>query len=79
MEGGDANWKHWKTYVNCLIEYDTPKVVTVRNVPLGILRIVVHLIVITFIFAYQMWYVRGYQEFTGIESSVTTKVKGSST
>lgn len=57
-------------------EYETPKVVTIQNVPLGILRLCLQMLVIGFVVLYQLWYARGYQEFAEVESSVTTKVKG---
>ena len=57
-------------------EYETPKVVTVQNVPLGILRLLLQTAVIAFVVIYQLWYARGYQEFAEVEASVTTKVKG---
>ena len=57
-------------------EYETPKVVTVQNVPLGILRILLQTAVIAFVVIYQLWYARGYQEFAEVEASITTKVKG---
>ena len=60
-------------------EYDTPKVVNVRNVPMGILRLVLHTGCISFVVLYQLWYARGYQEFGDVESSLTTKIKGFST
>ena len=60
-------------------EYETPKVITVQNVPLGILRIVLHTVGISFIVFYQLWYARGYQEFAVVETSLTVKIKGIST
>ena len=57
-------------------EYETPKVVTVKNIPLGILRLLLQVVVIVFVVFYQLWYARGYQEFAEVEASVTTKVKG---
>ena len=57
-------------------EYETPKVVTVQNVPLGILRLLLQTAVIAFVVIYQLWYAQGYQEFAEVEASVTTKVKG---
>ena len=59
-----------------LFEYQTPKVVTVTNIPLGILKTSVHLGIIIFVIIYNIWYARGYQQFIDIETSVTTKVKG---
>ena len=58
---------------------ETSKVVRVRNVPLGILRLTLQTTVISFILVYQLWYARGYQEFAEVETSLTTKVKGHST
>ena len=60
-------------------EYETPKVVTVKNVPMGILRLIVHNVVITFVVVYQLWWARGYQAFGEVETSITTKIKGFST
>ena len=60
----------------CFFEYETPKVVTVKNVPMGILRLIVHTVVITFVVLYQLWWARGYQAFGEVEASITTKVKG---
>ena len=61
---------------SCFFEYETPKVITVKNVPMGILRLVLHTVCIGFILIYQLWYARGYQEFTEVETSLTTKIKG---
>ena len=61
-----------------LFENETTKVVKVKNVPLGILRIIVHSIVVAFVIVYELWYARGYQEFAIVETSLTTKVKGHS-
>merc|ERR1719471_1221726 len=59
-----------------LIEYETPKVVTVHNVSIGILRRSLQLFVVLYVGLYQLWYAQGYQEFSSVESSTTTKVKG---
>ena len=61
---------------DCFFEYETPKVITVKNVPMGILRLVLQTLVISFVTVYQLWYARGYQEFGEVEASVTTKLKG---
>ena len=61
---------------SCFFEYETPKVITVKNVPMGILRLLLHTIIISFIAIFQLWYSRGYQTFLDVEASVTTKVKG---
>ena len=60
----------------CFFEYETPKVVTVKNVPMGLLRLIVHNVVIIFVVVYQLWWARGYQAFGEVEASITTKVKG---
>ncbi len=57
-------------------EYETPKVVTVQNVPLGILRLLLQTAVVAFVVVYQLWYAKGYQEFAEVEASITTKMKG---
>ena len=63
-------------FCSVFFEYETPKVITVKNVPLGILRIVLHTVGISFIVFYQLWYARGYQEFAVVETSLTVKIKG---
>ena len=57
-------------------EYETPKLVTIQSVPLGILRLILQTLVLVFVFAYQLWYSQGYQVFTEGETCVITKVKG---
>ena len=58
---------------------ETAKVVTVKNVPLGILRLIVNLVLLVFVVVYEFWYSRGYQTFTEIQTSLTIKVKGIAT
>ena len=57
-------------------EYELPKVVTVPNKPLGILKAFLHLLCLSFVILYQLCYCRGYQEFGDVEASLTTKIKG---
>ena len=57
-----------------MIEYETPKVVTVQNPSIGLLRRGLQLGVVLYVGLYQLWYAQGYQEFADVESSVTTKV-----
>ena len=52
--------------------------VTVHNPGIGLLRRSLQLGVVLYVGLYQLWYAQGYQQFSGIESSVTTKVKGHS-
>ena len=70
-----SNWSLGGICSGCF-EYETPKVITVQNVPMGILRIVLHMVGISFIVLYQLCYARGYQEFAVVESSLTVKIKG---
>ena len=58
---------------------ETPKVVAVKSVPLGVLRIVLNISLVAFVFVYEFWYARGYQNFIEVHSSTTVKVKGLST
>ena len=60
--------------MNQLIEYETPKVVTVHNPIIGLLRRALQLGVVLYVCLYQLWYAQGYQQFAVMESSVTTKV-----
>ena len=79
MAGGSSSGANRATangLCSCFFEYETPKVITVKNVPMGILRLVLQTIVIGFIVVFQLWYSRGYQTFLDVEASVTTKVKG---
>ena len=57
-----------------LFEYETPRVVTIHHIPLGILRLVLQTSVFAFVLLYQLWYSKGYQSFDIVASSVTTKV-----
>ena len=66
----------WHDNFFSLFEYETPKVVTVHKLPLGIFRRLLQLAIISFVVLYQLWYMKGYQEFADVEASVTTKVKG---
>ena len=59
-----------------LFQYETPKVITVKNVPMGILRLILQTSVVAFVVMYQLWYARGYQTFLEVDASVRTKVKG---
>ena len=59
-----------------IFAYETPKCITVKNVPMGILRLILQTVMIVFVVLYQLWWARGYQEFDAVEASVTTKVKG---
>ena len=76
MTGGSTISENCGTLCSYIFEYKTPKLVIVRSVPLGILRIVLAILLISFILSYKLWYARGYQEFADVESTLTTKIKG---
>ena len=62
-----------------LFEYETPKVIRVQSIPLGILRVLLKILVVVFVIAYELWHCRGYQKFTSVESCCSTKIKGYAT
>ena len=70
----NSNVMSWARGPNCLCEYETPRVVTVRHIPLGILKLVMQISVLAFVLVFQLWHAKGYQTFAQVESSVTTKV-----
>ena len=74
--GKNTSKTTWHNNFFSLFEYETPKVVTVHKLPLGIFRRLLQLAIISFVVLYQLWYMKGYQEFADVEASVTTKVKG---
>lgn len=59
-----------------LFEYYTPKIVLIKNRKVGVLNRLVQLAIISYIIGFAIIYNKGYQDFSPIESSVTTKVKG---
>ena len=59
-----------------VFEYETPKVITVKNVTMGILRLILQTSVIAFVVLYQLWYARGYQTFLEVDNCERNKVKG---
>ncbi|XP_015906759.2 P2X purinoceptor 4 [Parasteatoda tepidariorum] len=65
-----------KTIFLSLFEYYTPKIVLIKNKKVGVLNRVVQLSIISYIIGYAIIWNKGYQDFSTIESSVTTKVKG---
>eukprot|EP00095_Tigriopus_kingsejongensis_P001653 snap_masked-scaffold801_size95070-processed-gene-0.12 protein:Tk01653 transcript:snap_masked-scaffold801_size95070-processed-gene-0.12-mRNA-1 annotation:"hypothetical protein DAPPUDRAFT_206200" len=60
------------------IEYETPRLVKVHNVYLGLVIRVSQILVFSYVISYAILYERGYQEFGQVESSVTVKLKGTS-
>ena len=71
---GMGSWVKWARGPTCLCEYETPRVVTVRHIPLRILKLMMQICVLAFVLVFQLWHTKGYQTFTQVESSVTTKV-----
>ena len=65
------------TIVSSLWECTTTKEVKVTSVPLGLLRIALQIVCFLFVFLYQLWISRGYQEFGMLQDqSVLIKIKG---
>ena len=65
--------KFWNSF-GFIFEYQTPRVVTLRHYKLGIFRLILQSCILAFIFIFQLWYKKGYQSFSDVEASVTTKV-----
>merc|ERR1712141_282820 len=59
----NSNVMSWARGPNCLCEYETPRVVTVRHIPLGILKLVMQISVLAFVLVFQLWHAKGYQTF----------------
>ncbi|XP_032239188.2 P2X purinoceptor 4 isoform X2 [Nematostella vectensis] len=59
-----------------LFEYDTEKIVHIKNKKIGIINRVIQLVIIAYIIGFVIVYKKGYQEFESPYSSVTTKLKG---
>ena len=64
----------WIRGTSYLCEYETPRVVTVRHYPLGVLKLIMQISILVFVLGFQLWHEKGYQIFAPVESSVTTKV-----
>lgn len=59
-----------------LFSYETPKIVHIRSRTVGVLSRFVQLAILGYIIGYVLVYKKGYQEFSDVESSATTKIKG---
>ncbi|XP_013779732.1 P2X purinoceptor 4-like [Limulus polyphemus] len=66
----------FKSIISEFFEYDTTKIVHIKSKKAGILNRIVQLIIIAYIVCFAVIYKKGYQDFSTLESSVTTKVKG---
>lgn len=62
--------------VESLFSYETPKIVQIKSIVIGIIGRLIQIIIIAYIIGFAIVYKKGYQEFSAVESSVTTKVKG---
>jgi cation transporter protein len=65
-----------QTLSAAVFEYDTVKLVHIRNQKIGFVYRLVQLAIIGYILGYVIIYKKGYQETDLLVSSVTTKVKG---
>ena len=61
-----------------MFQYKTRKYIKVKNIPMGIFRILVQTCFLVYLIGFQLWYCRGYQAFWNHKSSVTNKIKGCS-
>uniref|UniRef100_A0A1W7RA14 p2X purinoceptor 4 n=1 Tax=Hadrurus spadix TaxID=141984 RepID=A0A1W7RA14_9SCOR len=59
-----------------LFEYDTVKFITIKSRTVGLLSRFIQLVIIGYLIGYVIVWKKGYQEFSAVESAVTTKVKG---
>ena len=64
----------WCQFLGFIFEYQTPRVVTIRHFRLGVMRLILQLGILAFIFVFQLWYKQGHQTFAEAEASITTKV-----
>ncbi|XP_064392414.1 P2X purinoceptor 4-like isoform X2 [Halichondria panicea] len=60
------------------VEYDTPKIVHIKNKKVGILNRLVQLGILAYVIVYGIVLQKGYQKTGPVSSVVTTKVKGAS-
>ncbi|XP_023231978.1 P2X purinoceptor 4-like [Centruroides sculpturatus] len=59
-----------------IFEYSTVKFVNIKSKTVGILNRFIQLVILGYVIGYAIVYNKGYQSFGGLESSVTTKLKG---
>ncbi|KAI1300157.1 P2X purinoceptor 4 [Halotydeus destructor] len=57
-------------------EYKTPKIVQIKNKKLGAINRLIQLAIILYVIIFSIVKSKGYQKFSGIDSAVTTKIKG---
>ncbi|CAH8562070.1 P2X purinoceptor 4 [Schistosoma haematobium] len=59
-----------------LFEYETPKLVQISNIRIGVTQRLLQLVILIYVVCWVMIYEKGYQENDIAKSAVTTKVKG---
>ncbi|XP_041058802.1 P2X purinoceptor 4-like isoform X2 [Carcharodon carcharias] len=59
-----------------IVEYDTPRIVLIKNRKVGVVNRVVQLAILAYVIGWVLVWEKGYQEFDSTIGSVTTKVKG---
>ncbi|XP_059525046.1 P2X purinoceptor 1 isoform X1 [Myotis daubentonii] len=57
-------------------EYDTPRMVLVRNKKVGVIFRLIQLVVLVYVIGWVFFYEKGYQTSSGLISSVSVKLKG---
>ncbi|CAH1232931.1 P2RX4 [Branchiostoma lanceolatum] len=62
--------------VQVVFEYDTPRIVHIKNKKVGLINRLIQLGIIGYIIGWVFVYKKGYQDFGDIVSSVSTKLKG---
>lgn len=62
--------------IRSFLEYETPHIIHIHSKKVGILSRLIQLLIIAYIVGYVIVWNKGYQQFSGINSSVTTKLKG---
>ncbi|XP_054715086.1 P2X purinoceptor 4-like [Uloborus diversus] len=65
-----------RSFLEAVFSYETPKIVNIKNLLIGVISRIFQLAIIGYIIGYVLVYKKGYQDFSEVESSVTTKVKG---
>ncbi|XP_067911092.1 P2X purinoceptor 4-like [Heterodontus francisci] len=64
------------TTCDFLLEYDTPRIVLIKNKTVGVINRVVQLVIVAYVVGWELVWKRGYQQFDSTIGTVTTKVKG---
>ena len=60
--------------LNNVCEYETSRVVTVRNIPLSLFKLIAQILVFALYIAFHFSHNQGFQTFAQVRSIVTTKV-----